>query len=274
MTQDQHDPTSQASGSTEATSSATGSGPKATASRPSRRRHTPSRSRQPKEQAQEQNEQQGERTASDQPTAQTTPATEAPVAPAAEVAASAAPVATATAPTTPATSATETSPRAPSARTARWATIGGAAASLRRPISSLCPSPPALSQPRRPVRTFRRRNRCLPWSHCRSMRRSLRISMRSPQQRDRHDAESGAQRPGAEDQAPAAAAPPEEAPALRRYRFDRPRPQANGARVGGDPRRAAQWMAGDTANADDGACHHGRDGPSARRATPTSRKRM
>jgi uncharacterized LabA/DUF88 family protein len=59
----------------------------------------------------------------------------------------------------------------------------------------------------------------------------------------RHDAESGAQQPGAEDQPLAAAAPPEEAPALRRYRFDRPRPQANGASAATRGERLSGWRA-------------------------------
>ena len=59
---------------------------------------------------------------------------------------------------------------------------------------------------------------------------------------DRHDAESGARRPDAEDQAPAAT-PPEEAPALRRYRFDRPRPQANAASATAHGERLSGWRA-------------------------------
>lgn len=215
MTQDERDPTSQTSGSTDSasTSGADSGAPKTTASRPSRRRHTPSRSRQPKE-TKEQPAEPGPVIAVVEP---------AP-APVAEVAAQAAPTATATAPV-----AAE-SPKRAATRGRR----GGA--NRRRTGKTETPDVqlvPVISAPESDTPT--------------SVENPLELaSLPAPELLPLDTAilahldalSQATERQAAEEQPPAA----DETAAPRRYRFDRPRPQAPEA-TPVRPERLSGWRA-------------------------------
>lgn len=230
MTQDQHDPTSQASGSTEGTKTTNGAAPKAAASRPSRRRHPSSRSRQAKEQpkeAKEQIEHQGE-----QPAA---PVTETPVAPVvAEVVASTAPVATVTAPA--AQPAAETSQR-PTTRGRRGGSNrrrGGKpevpAVQLVPVVSASEPEPDILASIEQPLEEPQPAPEPL----------ALDAAILAHLEAMSMAAATGAEQPSAAAEAPA---PEAETPAPRRYRFDRPRAQASSAPATVRTERLSGWRA-------------------------------
>ena len=244
MTQDEHDPTSQTSGSTDSasTSGADSGAPKTTASRPSRRRHTPSRSRQPKE------------TKATKPTKAATETKEQPAepepviavvepapTPVAEVAAQAAPTATATAPV-----AAE-SPKRAATRGRR----GGA--NRRRTGKTETPDVqlvPVISAPESDTPTSVENPlelaplpapELLPLdtailAHLDALSQATERQAAEEKAHEAHEIQEA--QTSAEEQPPAA----DETGAPRRYRFDRPRPQAPEA-TPVRPERLSGWRA-------------------------------